>query len=359
MTGNLLTSVDPSSRTITVEPISQQNDSEKLSKTIAYDILIIATGSAYSTGLKPRFDGKESKHEDRVAGFRRVHDEIKRNIAREILIVGGGAVGCEMAGQIVDMARSNGVHSPHITLVHSGERLLQAIHPDGSEYAKQSLERRGVRVMLQQRINDLDSQINANDPVHVLPDEAKDPYRFHTSTGTEITAHMVIDCRGPRFNGSSLQNSALKGAINERGQIRVTESLQVVGYNDIFALGDVNDVPCMKYARCAILQAKTMGKNLRLLLPLVLEFKKLKKDKSHDLNDHWDNFNIPKLNIFQAPTLRQGIQLGSADMVVSTETRVLTRGAFPAKTRQLFLSVGASLKSKFDSLGVSNIKRLR
>ena len=54
--------------------------------------------------------------------------------------------------------------------------------------------------------------------------------------------------------------------MEEREALKVNEFLQVEGHEDIFAIGDCNNVAEMKLAATADLQAVHVYKNIRLML---------------------------------------------------------------------------------------------
>ena len=63
--------------------------------------------------------------------------------------------------------------------------------------------------------------------------------------------------------------------MTENGLIKVNEYLQVINYQNIFAIGDVNDVEEEKMAYTAKLQAAFLAENFKLKF----EQKKLKTYK--------------------------------------------------------------------------------
>jgi NADH dehydrogenase len=144
-----------------------------------YDVLILATGSSnsyfghhewepHAPGLKRIVDATEIRKRILVA-FERAEtaddpDEQRRQLT--FVMIGGGPTGVEMAGSIAELARVTlakdfrriDPKAARILLVEAGDRLLPALAPDLSAYAKQALERLGVEVVLQQPVKNVNER---------------------------------------------------------------------------------------------------------------------------------------------------------------------------------------------------------
>jgi NADH dehydrogenase FAD-containing subunit len=81
---------------------------------------VVATGSDYPRPAK--FDG-ENKEVD-INEILRQREALKN--ARKILIVSGGPVGIELAGELVEVYGNE----KEITLLHGKENLLTSVFPD-------------------------------------------------------------------------------------------------------------------------------------------------------------------------------------------------------------------------------------
>lgn len=110
--------------------------------TVDYEYLVIATGS--QARYPPELDAVVDK-QDCIEYFRTQQDRIKS--ARNIVIVGGGAAGVEIAGDI----RSK-YSDKTVTLVHSREHLLNQFGSGLHEIAKKDLEALGVTLYLGERV---------------------------------------------------------------------------------------------------------------------------------------------------------------------------------------------------------------
>ncbi|XP_010928693.1 uncharacterized protein [Elaeis guineensis] len=206
-------------------------------QTIKYDYLALATGHADPT---PR------SRKDRLEQFRQENDKIKSSSS--VLIIGGGRMGVELAGEIAaDYPEKN------VTLIHDGPRLLEYIGPKASNKALKWLKSKRVEVLLEQSV-DLDS-ITEGERV------------FTTSAGKSITADCLFVCVGSRPLGSTwLQETFLKESLDKSGRLMVDETLRVKGRSNIFAIGDITDIREIKLGYLAQKHAAVVAKNLKLLM---------------------------------------------------------------------------------------------
>lgn len=116
-----------------------------------------------------------------------------------------------------------------MTLVHKGSRLLEFIGPKASNKAMDWLTSKNVEVLLGQSI-DLDS-ISEADGVYT------------TSAGEKIRADCHFVCVAKPLGSSWLQESVLKNSLDRKGRVMVDGNLRVRGHKNIFAIGDITDVP--------------------------------------------------------------------------------------------------------------------
>ncbi|KAI4334188.1 hypothetical protein L6164_018907 [Bauhinia variegata] len=200
---------------------------------IAYDYLVIATGHA---------DPVSKSRIDRLVHYKTENRKIAS--AHSILIVGGGPTGVELAGEIaVDFPDKK------VTLVHKGSRLLEFIGPKASDKAMKWLVSKKVEVKLEQSVN---------------LDVAEGSKTYQTSLGETIEADCLFLCTGKPLSTSWLKETILKNDLDVNGRIKVDEFLRVEGRNNIFAIGDVTDIPEAKQGYLAQKQALMVAKNLKL-----------------------------------------------------------------------------------------------
>src|SRR6202011_1535967 len=102
--------------------------------------------------------------------------EVSLSAARRILIVGGGPVGVEMAGEIVETWPGRSV-----TIVESGVQILAGTAKSASIHAAKFLQQRGVTLLTGERIE----SPSPGDGVSVEPGEAR-------TTSGKVAGYAVI-----------------------------------------------------------------------------------------------------------------------------------------------------------------------
>ena len=217
-------------RADTITPDHVEAGGEK----IGYDYCIICTGVMQPVHI-------ENRH--RVYTLASVADgtaigEALPDAGERVLIVGGGVVGTEIAGEFA-------THRPdcNVTVVHSKDRLLERNPPRASAYARQFLEKRDVELVFDDRV------VENRDGV------------FHTQNGRALDADVAVWCAGIRPNPPPM--TAFEDNIfTERQALCVEDTLQLKGYPRIFVGGDLTDIKEEKTAQNAERHAKHITKNL-------------------------------------------------------------------------------------------------
>ncbi|KAL3838153.1 hypothetical protein ACJIZ3_022744 [Penstemon smallii] len=203
-------------------------------RAVAYDYLVIATGHVDN--------GAHTKAE-KINQYQAEQDKIKS--ANSILIVGGGPTGVELAAEIaVDFPGKK------ITLVHRGSRLLEFIGEKAGKKALDWLNSKKVEVILGQSVK-LDSE---SDGV------------YETSGGETIVADCHFICTVKPIGSSWLKETILKDCIDIKGRLMVDKNLRVKGHDNIFAIGDITDIPELKQGYLAQEHALVAAKNLQALI---------------------------------------------------------------------------------------------
>lgn len=184
--------------------------------------------------------------------------EEERQELLNVVIVGGGATGVEIAGALSEMKRyvipydypDMDSSLMHIYLIEAGDRLLAGMSQDSSKKAYDFLKSMGVDIQFGKMVTD---------------------YRDHKvimKDGTEIPTRTFLWVSGIRAN-------AMPGISEEhlgRGfRFKVDQFNRIPGLNDVFAIGDQclqttdpaypNGHP--QVAQVAIQQAKNLAKNIK------------------------------------------------------------------------------------------------
>lgn len=205
-------------------------------QSLAYDFLVVATGHVMTSS---------GNRTGRLTEFQSDNEKIKSS--ESVLIIGGGPTGVELAAEIaVDYPEKK------VTLVHRGSRLLEFIDKKASKKCLDWLTSKKVDVLFQQSV-DLGSLSNTE--------------KFYkTSSGETITADCHFVCIGKPLSSSWLHDTILKESLDNKGRIMVEKDLRVKGYNNIFAIGDITDIPEIKQGYLAQKHALLVAKNLKLLM---------------------------------------------------------------------------------------------
>jgi len=183
----------------------------------AYDKLFISTGS-YS--MKPQVPGTDLAG---VFTFKSIDDGIavKNWVSRpetgEIVIIGGGYIGFEMAEALAGIGKK-------VRVIHRSERLLKTFDPEIAALARQELERLGV-------------EINTNENIRAIAGDKK-AEQVITDKGA-YKADMVLLAVGVRPATSFLKDSGI--ALGKNGAI-VIDRQMCTNLPDIYAAGDCAEI---------------------------------------------------------------------------------------------------------------------
>lgn len=206
-------------------------------RAIAYDYLVLATGARhayfgndeweeYAPGLKALEDANAIR-ENILLAFERAEMAPSGAVRRRALtfvIIGGGPTGVELAGAIAELAkralacdfRRTRCSDPQVILIEAGARLLPSFSPKISEYALQSLKKRGVDVRLGAPVTDCgEGRVSIGDDA--------------------IDADTIIWAAGVRASPAA----DWLGAKQDRaGRAKVRGDLSVDGSPNVFVIGD-------------------------------------------------------------------------------------------------------------------------
>jgi NADH dehydrogenase FAD-containing subunit len=201
---------------------------------IPYDYCVIATGHKYNL---------PQSRSERLQLFEADNEKIKA--ADSILVVGGGPTGVELAAEI-----SVDYPSKKVTLAHKGPRLMDFVGEKASRKALEWLKWKNVDVKLNQTVE---------------LDTARDG-KYVTSNGETINADCHFLCTGKLSGSEWLKETMLKNKLDPKGRLTVDANLRVKGHKNIFAIGDITDVPELKQGYLAEAHAGVVAKNIKLLM---------------------------------------------------------------------------------------------
>ena len=209
---------------------------------IEADHVVLATGAAYPFPAK--------FHEDavRLAAGRLERTRADLSTCTRVLVVGAGPSGIELTGEL-----TAAFPAVAVTIVEKEEDILPGDYLPAL--------RDGIRAQLAQR----DVTVLTGTTLSSLPPSdvgAYQPFRVTTSAGTVIEAEMWFRCHGSRPVTDYLEGQ-LREQLRGDGRIHVTEHLNVVGQDRVWAVGDITDVPESKRATAARAHAAVVAQNIR------------------------------------------------------------------------------------------------
>lgn len=220
--------------TDTIKTITPKKITTESNRQFAFDYLVICTGIDYPIFL----DNTEN-----VYSLKRGRDAKaianKIDSAESILIVGGGLIGTEIAGELV-LKRPK----KKITIVHLNDRLLERNKKKASFFAQKFLEKNGANIMF-------DEKITKHQNGELI-----------TENGKTINAGLTIWCAGIKAN-PSFMNAFPRNCFTSKNALNVNNNLQLNGFPNIFVGGDINSIKEEKTARKAKIHAKFISKNLK------------------------------------------------------------------------------------------------
>ncbi|KAF9454135.1 FAD/NAD(P)-binding domain-containing protein [Macrolepiota fuliginosa MF-IS2] len=186
-------------------------------ETIPYHVLILSPGVSWENP----FGFPEGS--DDLDGYLNPNRQAIEK-ASSIVLVGAGAVGCEIAGELKDIFPEK-----KITIVHGDSLPLNGTYPAKYRGAvRKSLEARNIEFVLEDYIDD-------------IPSLGSEVTETTTRNGKTIQADLVISTRGQRPNTELFVESFGQESLTSRGLVKVEATLQLPGHKDIFVIGDVID----------------------------------------------------------------------------------------------------------------------
>ncbi|MFM9989336.1 NAD(P)/FAD-dependent oxidoreductase [Flavobacterium sp.] len=239
-----------------------------------YDYLVIATGS------KTNYFGNKEIERNSMAmktipqslnirslileNFEQAvltKDVADKNSLINFVLVGAGPTGVELAGALAEMKKAIlqkdypdlDVSKMEINLVQSGDRILNTMSEKSSEAAEEFLLSLGVKIWKNVRVTNYDGRT-------IL-------------TNSDLTFETATVIWTAGVQGAAIAGLSAKSLIEKVERIRVNQYNQVVGYDNIFAIGDIASMETAKYpqghpmmAQPALQQGDLLGENLIKLI---------------------------------------------------------------------------------------------
>lgn len=235
-----------------------------------YDYLVIATGSKtnyfgnkdierYSMAMKtiPQSLNIRSLILENFEQAVLTKDESEKNSLINFVLVGAGPTGVELAGALAEMKKAIlqkdypdlDIAKMEINLIQSGDRILNTMSEKSSAEAERFLINLGVKIWKNVRVTNYDGKT--------------------ITTNSDLTFDTATVIWTAGVQGAAIRGLDAKSLVEKVERIRVNQFNQVVGYDNIFALGDIASMESEKYpqghpmmAQPAIQQGRLLGENL-------------------------------------------------------------------------------------------------
>ena len=202
-------------------------------RTISAENIVIASGSSHRDHPLMKLEG------DTVISSREVFKLQK--IPESILVIGGGAIGCEFASFFNALG----------TQVHIAEFMPKLVPHEDDDVArtlKREFEKKEIKIDINANVTEY--QVSEKG-VEVTIDAGKKTEK-HTFEKVLISIGRV-----PNTSGLALENANIE---NDRGFIEVNENLQTTNHENIYAIGDVLKSPAL--AHVAYYEAKRVAQHI-------------------------------------------------------------------------------------------------
>ncbi|WP_063047263.1 NAD(P)/FAD-dependent oxidoreductase, partial [Nocardia pseudovaccinii] len=145
------------------------------------------------------------------------------------VVVGAGATGVEVAGQLKELAKRHYHQEVSVTLVEGAGEVLPPFGGGLSEYAKASLTKSGVEVLLGTFVTDIEyGKVTVKDKQGIE---------------RRIAAETVVWSAGVQAGGFAQILAEATGCETDRaGRLLINPDLTVGGHADIYAIGDMTSL---------------------------------------------------------------------------------------------------------------------
>lgn len=241
---------------------------------LRYDYLVIATGS------KTNYFGNKEIERNSIAmktipqslnirslileNFEQAlltDDEHERNALINFVLVGGGPTGVELAGALAEMKNAIlqkdypdlDISKMQINLIQSGDRILNTMSEKSSSAAEKYLKKLGVNVLKNIRVTSYDGRT--------------------ISTNTDVVLETATLIWTAGVQGAIVNGLPASSLMEKVERIKVNEYNQVIGFPNIFAIGDIAMMATEEFpqghpmvAQPALQQGRLLGENIIKLI---------------------------------------------------------------------------------------------
>lgn len=251
-----------------------------------YDYLVIATGSKtnYFGNKEIERNSMSMKTIPQSLNIRSLilenfeqavltKDEADKNALINFVLVGAGPTGVELAGALAEMKRAIlqkdypdlDISKMEINLVQSGDRVLNTMSEKSSVAAEKFLIDLGVKVWKNVRVTNYDGRT--------------------ITTNSDLTFETATVIWTAGVQGAAIHGLDAKSLVERVERIRVNQYNQVIGYDNIFAIGDIASMESEQYPQGHPMMAQPAMQQGSLLAENLVKLMAQKPMKPFEYND--------------------------------------------------------------------------
>ncbi|SAL96995.1 hypothetical protein [Absidia glauca] len=232
---------------------------------IAYDFLVIATGTNYAAPARIECAEMDQGKQQ----LQQIRQQIKQ--ARHVLIVGGGPVGIELAGELKDA----NLKDQQVTLIHSQSQLGHPSYMPLKVHHKlvHLMTSHGIQVLLDDKV---DLPPSSSGTMVVVPST---PLATSHKGADLSSVDLIVMATGNRPSPQWIQAS-VPDLLQSDNYVKVKPTLQVdhPDFPNLFVLGDIAGLDEAKLAyRAANGHTPVVAANINTLLTNGTHLKEYKK----------------------------------------------------------------------------------
>ena len=190
-----------------------------------------------------------------------IKDETEKNVLMNFVLVGGGPTGVELAGALAEMKKAIlqkdypdlDIAKMQINLIQGGDRILNTMSEKSSAAAEKFLLKLGVKIWKNVRVTNYDGRT------------------VSTASGLSFESATVIWTAGVK--GVPMAGLDASVLVKNIERIKVNQFNQVLGFENLFAIGDIALMETEMYpeghpmmAQPALQQGDLLAENLVDLL---------------------------------------------------------------------------------------------
>lgn len=185
------------------------------------------------------------------------------DIPKSMIIIGGGAIGCEMAEAFTRLGCK-------VTIAHTGKYLLPKADVAASKIIESEFIKQGVKIFNNCFINEVTQAENII---------------VTTTTGHKIEGEKLLIAIGRKFDYSALKLNLANVSVRDNGSILVNNYLKTTN-KKIFAVGDCNGYALFSHA--------AMHQGMIAIMNSLLPFRFKRKYKNYVVP--WTIFTEPQIS---------------------------------------------------------------